>query len=103
MPLTINGIGTMYYGKRNARSHAGTCESCRKQAQLTDYETTLFFVVLYLPLIPLGRKQLLDSCPACGSHRALPAEAWQSIKQATLEHSESELAAQMDKIGRAHV
>lgn len=96
MPLTINGIGTMYYGKRNPRTHEGVCESCKKRVQLVDYETTLFFVVIYIPLIPLGRKQLLNACPACQVHRALPARKWQKIKQTTLEESTAQLAQEIN-------
>jgi tetratricopeptide (TPR) repeat protein len=86
----------MYYGKRNPRTHEGVCESCKKRVQLVDYETTLFFVVIYIPLIPLGRKQLLNACPACQVHRALPARKWQKIKQTSLEESTAQLAQEMD-------
>ena len=105
MPLTINGIGTMYYGKRKPRSHEGVCESCKKRVQLVDYETTLFFVVIYIPLIPLGRKQLLNVCPACQVHRAVSAKKWGKIKQATLEESTAQLAQQMDnpEVGLKHL
>jgi hypothetical protein len=96
MPLTINGIGTMYYGKRNARTHEGICESCKKRVQLVDYETKLFFVVIYIPLIPLGRKQVLNFCPSCRRHRALSAREWQKIKQNSLEESTAQLAQQLD-------
>jgi Tfp pilus assembly protein PilF len=96
MPLTINGIGTKYYGKRSLRTHPGTCESCRKPVQLADYETTLYFVVIYLPLIPLGRKQLLNVCPVCRRHAVLSARKWQEIKQSSIEMSTAALASRMD-------
>ena len=96
MPLTINGIGTMYYGKRNLRTHPGKCDSCHKAVQLADYETTLFFVVLYIPLIPLGRKQLLNACPACQRHAMIPARKWQELKRSSIELSTEALATRMD-------
>jgi hypothetical protein len=96
MPLTINGIGTMYYGKRNPRTHEGICQSCERRVLLVDYETRLFFVVIYVPLIPLGRKQLLNVCPSCRRHKSLPAREWQKIKQNTLAESTAQLAQQMD-------
>lgn len=96
MPLTVNGIGTMYYGKRKPRTHEGVCQSCNRRVQLVDYETTLFFVVIYIPLIPLGRKQVLNFCPSCRRHRALSAREWQKIKQNSLEESTAQLAQQLD-------
>lgn len=96
MPLTINGIGTMYYGKREPRTHEGVCQSCKRRVQLVDYETTLFFVVIYIPLIPLGRKQLLNFCPSCRVHRVVSAPEWQKIKQNSLEESTAQLAQQSD-------
>lgn len=96
MPMTINGIGTMYYGKRNLRTHPGTCEYCRKSVQLADYETTLYFVVIYIPLVPLGRKQLLNACPACQRHAVMSARKWQEVKLASIEMSTEALATRMD-------
>jgi hypothetical protein len=63
--MTINGIGTMYYGRRNASSAAGQCEWCGQQTTLSEYETTLFFTIIYIPLIPPGKKQVLSECAAC--------------------------------------
>ncbi|MFO0455224.1 MAG: hypothetical protein ACK5Z0_04385, partial [Planctomycetota bacterium] len=86
----------MYYGKRKPRTHEGVCQSCNRRVQLVDYETTLFFVVIYIPLIPLGRKQVLNFCPSCRRHRALSAREWQKIKQNSLEESTAQLAQQLD-------
>lgn len=105
MPLTINGIGTMYYGKRNPRQYPGTCDYCRKSVQLTDYETTLYFVVLYIPVIPLGRKQLLSACPACRRHAVMSAKKWQQIKQQSILAGTQALATQMEnaEVGLGHL
>jgi Flp pilus assembly protein TadD len=70
MPTTINGIGTHYYGKRNLQVRHGTCDQCKRPGQLTSYETRLWFVVVFIPVIPLGRKQIVDQCPHCTRHRA---------------------------------
>ena len=40
MPVTVNGIGTKYYGKRKLRKFRGECEFCHRQAELLEYETT---------------------------------------------------------------
>src|SRR4051812_16732236 len=58
MPFIINGIGTWYYGKRHIHTYDGTCQFCGQVGPLASYDTTLFFVVVFLPVIPLGRKRI---------------------------------------------
>ena len=68
MPTTVNGIGTHYYGKRNHTKRQGTCRACGRTAELESYDTRLYFVVIFIPIIPLGRKRIIDQCPACQRH-----------------------------------
>ena len=70
MPSTVNGIGTGYWGKKNRHSYQGQCRGCNRQTTLTCYDTTYCFVVLFLPVIPLGKKRILDYCAACSRHYA---------------------------------
>ena len=80
MPHTINGIGTTYYGKKNPHEVKGTCEFCKASATLKSYDTILWFVVVFVPLIPLGRKRIIDMCSACSKHRALPLRDWNELQ-----------------------
>ena len=50
--VTVNGIGTHLYGAKNP------CVECGSTIQ------TRFFVVLYIPLIPLGRYRTKWSTPS---------------------------------------
>ena len=84
MPATINGIGTTYYGKKHLQQRPGLCPHCSKGTTLSSYDTRLWFVVLYLPVIPLGRKRILDSCPLCTNHGAMPLHKWEEFKQESL-------------------
>ena len=68
MPTTINGVGTHYYGKKNASVRAGACRSCGRVSNLESYDTRLFVVIVFIPVIPLGRKRIIDSCPFCRRH-----------------------------------
>ncbi len=68
MPITVNGIGTHYYGKSNRNVRDGVCRSCGAHAQLQSYDTRLWFVVLFVPVIPLGRKRIIDQCSRCSRH-----------------------------------
>lgn len=96
MPTTINGIGTQYYGRKNPRVYGGLCESCRREVTLTDYETGHYFVVVFIPIIPLGKKQIIGECAACRRHRAMPLREWERIRDESLESGLSALADNMD-------
>ena len=65
MPYTVNGIGTHYYGKKNHSNRTAACKSCGKVGVLESYETRLWFVMVFIPVIPLGRKRITDKCPRC--------------------------------------
>ena len=95
MTATINGIGTHYYGRKNSRFDIGVCDSCKRTVQLESYETGLYFVILFIPVIPLGRKQILDYCPNCSRHRIMPAHQWKEIKQKAIDSSTEQLAQKM--------
>jgi tetratricopeptide (TPR) repeat protein len=81
MPTTVNGIGSRYVGKKNVENFPGVCQSCGWQGQLQNYETGLWFTVIYIPLLPLGRKQILNYCPSCSRHHALPWTEWEKLKE----------------------
>ncbi|MEW6302776.1 MAG: tetratricopeptide repeat protein [Verrucomicrobiota bacterium] len=81
MPTTVNGIGTHYYGKKNLEKRSDTCQFCGNTVQLESYDTRLWFVLFFIPIIPLGRKRIIDSCPACTRHFAVDADKWETAKQ----------------------
>ena len=84
MPHVINGIGTWYYGRRNLVVRQGRCGSCGAETRLSSYDTTLFLVVVFIPVIPLGRKRILDDCPSCRKHRYLSLKEWSELKEKAL-------------------
>ena len=81
MPITVNGIGTHYYGKRNREFRQGMCRHCRSAAKLESYETRLWFVIFFIPLIPLRRKRILEYCPRCSRHYSMGIETWETQRQ----------------------
>ena len=92
MPYTLNGIGTTYYGKKHLERHHGVCDHCGHRGELQSYETRLWFVFVFIPIIPLGKKQILDYCPKCRRHRAVAVEDWRRIGEDTLTKGMAELA-----------
>jgi len=85
MPVTVNGIGARYYGHRNCHATSGVCEFCRRPAVLSNYDTTLFFTVFYLPILPLGKKQIFSECSVCRKHRVMPLARWQQVRAQTVD------------------
>lgn len=80
MPHTINGVGTWYHGKRDIHRRKGACEFCGSVGDLTSYDTTLYFVVVFVPLIPLSHYRVLEECPRCHKHRIIKAKQWKEMK-----------------------
>lgn len=81
MPTTVNGIGTHYYGKSDVNTRPGTCRHCGSQGELTSYTTRLWFVILFIPVIPLKRVRLLDMCPRCSRHWVANPEEYEMSRQ----------------------
>jgi tetratricopeptide (TPR) repeat protein len=81
MPSTINGIGTHYYGKKNIDERAATCQHCGHHGMLSSYDTRLWFVIIFIPIIPLGRKRIIEYCPACTRHFMMELDKWEAAKQ----------------------
>src|SRR5207302_1750703 len=82
MPTLINGCGTWYYGKRRIHRVKSSCSSCQSFAELESYDTTLYFVVVMVPVLPLGQKRILESCPRCQRHRIVGLKQWEASKAA---------------------
>ena len=94
MPTTYNGIGTHYYGRKHKKSRRAVCQQCGHAAELTSYETRLWFVFVFIPVIPLGRKHISDQCGVCSRHFVAPAKQWETSRQAqtaaAMEHFRKE-------------
>jgi len=81
VPTTVNGVGTHYYGKKNRQVRQGQCRSCGYYGDLANYETRLWFVVIFIPVIPLGRKRIIDECPSCHRHYVAKADEFAIASQ----------------------
>lgn len=81
MPQVVNGCGTWYYGKKNLQRHSGVCGACKSATTLSSYDTRLYVVVFFIPIVPLGRKHIIDECAACRRHGAMPMADWQTAQR----------------------
>jgi tetratricopeptide (TPR) repeat protein len=80
MPTVHNGCGTWYYGKQRIHRRRSVCEFCKQVGDLESYDTTLYFVLFFVPVLPLSRKRVLDTCPRCSRHRVIPLKDWETSK-----------------------
>ena len=87
MPTRVNGIGTAYHGVSNLQASDGTCDHCRRPGKLRNYETRLWFTVIFIPLIPLKRFQILNYCPSCTWHQAIPLVEWERLRDEAVQES----------------
>lgn len=85
MPSTVNGIGTSYVGKSNLTQREGECHSCHRHTVLTSYDTRLCFVFFFIPIIPLGRKRIVDQCSICTWHYSMGADQYEKMSTESIE------------------
>lgn len=90
MPTTYNGIGTHYYGKWNRSVRTAPCRSCGRAAHLESYDTRLWFVIIFIPVIPLGRKRVIDACPVCTRHFVARADDYEQARQLQVSAAQEE-------------
>ena len=81
MPTTVNGIGTHYYGRKNRTARTAPCHFCKRVGALQCYDTRLWFVIVFIPVFPLGRKRIMDECPSCRRHYVADADQYEQNKQ----------------------
>jgi tetratricopeptide (TPR) repeat protein len=81
MPHVVNGCGTWYYGKKNLEKYEGVCRACGRKGALASYDTRLWVVVVMVPIIPLGRKRIIEDCPACRRHGVMSLDDWNRASQ----------------------
>jgi tetratricopeptide (TPR) repeat protein len=104
MPSTVNGCGTHYYGKSNVKLRNGTCRRCHRQTSLASYDTRLFIVIVFIPVWPLGRKRIIDSCSQCTGHYVIPARQWEVGGQLNISDAMTRFTNEpsADSAARAH-
>lgn len=101
MPYQVNGIGTTYLGKQNLETRQGVCEFCGRSGVISSYDTRLWFTFLFVPLIPLSRKRILDDCAVCLQHRQISESDWKQAKTKATNSALAELKEDEDNAEKA--
>ena len=82
-------FGFHYFRKRNEKTRKGGCEFCGQEATLRTYEASKWFTLYHIiPIVPLGRKQIVHSCSRCSKHREAPIRSWKRSIQASFDEME---------------
>ncbi|MDB5336135.1 MAG: cellulose synthase subunit BcsC [Planctomycetaceae bacterium] len=96
MPSTINGVGTRYFLKLNRQFEETQCPHCHNRVKLESYETWYCLCVLFIPVLPLGKKQILGYCPSCTRHQVIGFRDWEKIRDAAISETSEEFAEARD-------
>lgn len=96
MPSTVNGSGTRYIGKSGRSSRPGRCHACGLQTRLDSFDTRLYVVFLHIPIIPLGKKRIVDLCSVCTSHSAHNLHEWETRKHLAISGAFADFQAHPD-------
>ncbi|MEZ6055633.1 MAG: hypothetical protein R3C01_02910 [Planctomycetaceae bacterium] len=97
MPYTYNGVGTWYYGQDRMLKVHSKCDLCGYEGELKSYDTSHFFVVLFIPIIPLGKYRIIEECPSCQQHRAVKLSQWEEQKAAAVADLREQIKTDGDK------
>lgn len=87
MSYTVNGIGTHVYGSDRELTREDQCEHCGRHTVLTSYDATNYFVVVFVPVIPLGKLRILNHCGSCQRWSQMPLKEWESSKEEAIRQS----------------
>src|SRR5262245_6990437 len=84
MILVPSPIWVMYYRKRNVNRFRRHCQECGRETEHLSFEGSKFLVFCLVPVLPLGRKQVLDYCVLCTTHREMSIVDWERLQHQSL-------------------
>ena len=67
MSMTVHGFGVATYGRAGMRVTEGVCPRCRTRQRLLSYRGNQYIVFVYVPVLSLGRRYIIDECSRCGT------------------------------------
>jgi|GEM_PF-1975072 len=84
MARTANGFGTLYFGPSEVHEVIAPCAECGASGPLFCFEANVFAVAFMLPVLPLGRRQVLRYCAQCHAHYDIPLKKWRQLVEDTV-------------------
>lgn len=70
-------IGKAYLRRRDIEFRTGYCKFCGTRQELISFNTDLWYLIVFVPAIPLGRKRVFEFCPSCCYHFSCDWKTWE--------------------------
>lgn len=86
-------FGAGNYNKRDSVYRFDICESCGALHQMHSYTSTRAGHLYWIPVIPFGKKRIIDQCPSCNAGREMSYSQWKNIRNEEVIPLISELEA----------
>lgn len=90
-------FGTTFYHKANLKQKKDVCAFCKQVRPISSYEGWKFFHIYYVPIIPLGKKKVLNSCGGCDRYLQLSMAKWNELRTVQLEAAKKGYSQNQDK------
>ncbi|MEM6884874.1 MAG: hypothetical protein AAF571_07555, partial [Verrucomicrobiota bacterium] len=78
-------FGHRLYGKKNVTTRKAFCPHCGAYTKLTSYDAVRYFHFFLIPLIPLGKKRVIDFCPKCKQSRIMSLKQYEALKETQMQ------------------
>jgi len=91
MAVLIWGSGN--FNRRNEQTHRGTCDNCGYTGYLRCYDSSRYFSLYFIPLLPTGSNHVLDECPQCKHGKMISQGNWKKLRREELDPALSDFAA----------
>lgn len=73
-------FGHRNYNKQDSVFRSDICQGCGRLAQLHSYTSTAAVHVYWIPVIPTGKKRIIDQCPHCDAGREMSLRQWKKLR-----------------------
>jgi tetratricopeptide (TPR) repeat protein len=71
--------GHRFIGKKNLRTRVGTCSVCGQIGPLSEYDTSRWFTLYWIPCIPQGKYHVVDRCAQCDQAMMFGQKQWRQV------------------------
>ncbi len=90
--------GIRFGRKNNVSFENGVCQQCGAPGQLKSYDATKFFHIYWIPLIPLGKKKILQECGSCKRHYESSYRDWETTGRHALERAKNHFEQNLNDV-----
>lgn len=85
--------GTMFLTEKRLRQRTDKCQFCGQVRTISSFEGFKVFHIYGVPLIPLGKKKVLNKCKGCKRYLQLSISKWNELRTKELARAQETYAA----------